>query len=208
MQVHLVSFAILPLCHSLFYKETCSAEDAQICGRCTNIGCVDQKNNFIGSFTNVSSVDECHEWCTRRNEYMNDCNYLTYFGNNGHPYENTCYIFSLCPKKVEGTGCVTEAKDCYRAPTSKVTTAKTTLLTTQTTASTTTTHHTTTPTSTTTTPKPCIVQFNGTQVKHHKFEHSGNEETLEISGNMGCHLRVLAVGGGGLRGYAYPNILL
>ena len=35
-----------------------------------------------------------------------------------------------------------------------------------------------------------------------------NEETLEISGSMGCHLRVLAVGGGGLRGYAYPNILL
>ena len=62
MQVHLlVSFAILPLCHSLSYKETCSAEDAQICGRCTNIGCVDLKNNFIGSFTNVSSVDECHE---------------------------------------------------------------------------------------------------------------------------------------------------
>ena len=35
--------------------------------------------------------------------------------------------------------------------------------------------------------------------KYHKFEYSGNEETFQISGNLGCQVRVLAVGGGGLR---------
>ena len=114
MQIHLVSFAILPLCHSLSYKETCSAEDVQICGRCTNIGCVDLKNNFIGSFTNVSSVDECHEWCNRRNEYMNESKYLTYCGKDGLPNKNICKIFSSCDKKIEGIGSVTEATDCYK----------------------------------------------------------------------------------------------
>ena len=38
-------------------------------------------------------------------------------------------------------------------------------------------------------------------VQHHKFEYTGNEETFGISGNLGCQLRVLAVGGGGQRGY-------
>ena len=45
-------------------------------------------------------------------------------------------------------------------------------------------------------------------VQHHKFEYSGNEETIEISGNQGCQLRVLAVGGGGQRGYYYEGILV
>ena len=223
MRVHIVLLTILPLGYGLAINETCSAEDAQICGRCTNVGCADQKYNLIGSFTSVSSKYECHDWCNRRNAYMGDCKYLTYYGKGGLPYENICYIFSSCEKKIEGTDCVTEATDCYHVPTSMATTPTTTKLTTATTTlktttlptpSTTTTTTSTTPktttststttttvTTSTTTPKPCTMYINGKLVQHHKFEYSGNEETFGISGNLGCHLRVLAVGGGGQRGY-------
>lgn len=211
MLVHLVFLAILPLGRALPLNETCSAEDAQICGRCTDIGCEDEKYNLIGSFTSVSSTDECHEWCTRRNEYMNDCEYLTYYGKGGVPYENTCYIFSSCDKKIAGTGCVTEAKDCYHVPTSTASTPSTTPThitststatpTKTTTTSSPTTSMTTTQATTTTTQKPCMMHVNGMLVHHHKLEYSGSEETFEISGNLGCQLRVLAIGGGGRRGW-------
>ena len=204
MLVHLIFLAILPLGRALPLNETCSAEDTQICGRCTDIGCEDEKYNLIGSFTSVSSIEECHEWCTRRNEYMNDCNYLTYYGKGGLPYGNICYIFSACDKKIEGTGCVTEAKDCYHVPTSTATTpTHITSTPTATSTKTTTTSFPTTSMTTTqsTTQKPCIMHVNGMLVQHHKLEYSGSEETFEISGNLGCQLRVLAVGGGGRRGW-------
>ena len=49
------------------------------------------------------------------------------------------------------------------------------------------------------------MHVNGIQEKYHKFEYSGNEETFQISGNLGCQVRVLAVGGGGLRDMPFPN---
>ena len=124
--------AIVALFDASSSNESCSVEDAQICGLCTNIGCVDQKYNLIGSFSSVSSVEECHQWCNKRNEYMDDCKYLTYYGKDGRPSKNICYIFSSCEKKIERIGCVTEATDCYKIPTSTATTTLTTLLTTPT----------------------------------------------------------------------------
>ena len=64
---------------------TCSAQDAEVCGRCTSKACEVHNNNLIGSIENVSSAMECQDWCKRRNDYINDCTYVTYFGSNGAP---------------------------------------------------------------------------------------------------------------------------
>ena len=45
------------------------------------------------------------------------------------------------------------------------------------------------------------MHVNGIQVKYHKFEYSGNEETVAVSGHFGCQMRVLLIGGGGKRDY-------
>ena len=58
------------------------------------------------------SSEECQDWCTRRNEYMNDCQYITYFGKEGLPVKNACYIFASCEKKSVCANCVTETSDC------------------------------------------------------------------------------------------------
>ena len=91
---------------------TCSAQDAEVCGRCTSKACEVHNNNLIGSIENVSSAMECQDWCKRRNDYINDCTYVTYFGSNGAPLKNLCYIFSSCDKKVDCSNCVTETFEC------------------------------------------------------------------------------------------------
>ena len=91
---------------------TCSAQDAEVCGRCTSKACEVHNNNLIGSIENVSSAMECQDWCKRRNDYINDCTYVTYFGSNGALLKNVCYIFSSCDKKVDCSNCVTETFEC------------------------------------------------------------------------------------------------
>ena len=112
MQLFLIFVAIFQLGHALSLDETCSAEDAHICGTCTNVECEASKDNSIGSITSVTSSEECLEWCARRNDYMNDCQYITYFGNEGLPVQNTCYMFSSCVEKAGCTNCTTETFDC------------------------------------------------------------------------------------------------
>jgi len=96
----------------LSLDESCSTEDVHICGTCTNVECEVHKDNFIGSIASVMSLEECQDWCDRRNDYMNDCQYITYFGNEGLPVQNICYLLSSCGKKSECTNCVTETSDC------------------------------------------------------------------------------------------------
>ena len=103
---------ILHLGYALSTNGTCTADDARICGRCTNTACEVHNSNFIGSFASVSSAMECQNWCKQRNDYMNDCTYLTYYGSEGVPLQNLCYIFSSCDKKVNCSHCVTETFDC------------------------------------------------------------------------------------------------
>ena len=113
MQACLVLLAIIQLGHALSMEASCSIKDIQICNTCKNVQCEVDSNNLIGSFTDVSSSDECQDWCRRRNDYMGDCRYLTYFGNKGYPVENTCYIFPSCGQKAECENCVTETFDCF-----------------------------------------------------------------------------------------------
>ena len=89
-----------------------AAEDFHICGKCTNVECEVHEDNLIGSIASVMSSEECQNWCKRRNDYMNDCRYVTYVGNEGLPFQNLCYMFSSCGKKSECTNCVTETFDC------------------------------------------------------------------------------------------------
>ena len=107
-----IFLAIFQLGHALSLDESCSENDVHICGTCTNVECEMGKDNMIGSFSSVMSSEECQEWCTRRNDYMNDCRYITYFDNEGLPIQNMCYIFSSCGKKSECTNCVSETSDC------------------------------------------------------------------------------------------------
>ena len=113
MHVFLVLFAISQFGHTLSVEAICSVKDIQICETCKNVQCQPDRNNTIGSFTDVSSSDECQDWCRRRHDYMDDCQYLTYFGKQGHPFKNTCYIFNSCQEKTECKDCVTETFDCF-----------------------------------------------------------------------------------------------
>ena len=112
MQLFLIFLAIFQIGHALSIDASCSTNDAHICGTCKNVQCEVSKDNFIGSITSVMSSEKCQEWCTRRNDYMNDCRYITYFGNEGHPIQNTCYMFSSCAEKSGCTNCTTETFDC------------------------------------------------------------------------------------------------
>jgi len=112
MQLFLVFLAFFQIGHALSLDESCSAEDAHICGTCKNVQCEVSKDNFIGSITSVTSSEKCQEWCTKRNDYMNDCQYITYFGNKGLPIQNICYMYSSCVEKSGCTNCTTEKFDC------------------------------------------------------------------------------------------------
>ena len=113
MRVILVLIAIFQLGHALSTEASCSVKDIQICNTCKNVQCEVDGENYIGSFDNVSSSDECQDWCKIRNDYMGDCQYLTYFGNKGQYVQNTCYIFKSCVEKTECEDCVTETFDCF-----------------------------------------------------------------------------------------------
>ena len=113
MQLFKVLLLIFQLGHALSKDPSCSEEDVRICKTCTNFQCEVDRGNDIGSFTSVSSSDECQEWCRRRNDYMGDCRFLTYYGKEGHPYQNTCYIFKSCVGKIGCTNCTTEIFDCF-----------------------------------------------------------------------------------------------
>ena len=112
MEFFLILLAIFQLGQAFSTEDSCSAEDIQHCGACTNMECEPRRDNIIGSFTSVMSSEECQDWCTRRNEYMNDCQYITYFGKEGLPVKNACYIFASCEKKSVCANCVTETSDC------------------------------------------------------------------------------------------------
>merc|ERR1711884_858368 len=99
MQLFLIFLVIFQLEHAMSMDEKsldCSAEDFHICGKCTNVECEVHEDNLIGSIASVMSSEECQNWCKKRNDYMNDCRYVTYFGNEGLPVQNLCYIFSSC----------------------------------------------------------------------------------------------------------------
>ena len=109
MQLFLILLAIFQLGQALLTEESCSAEDIQYCGACTNVKCED---NSIGYFASVMTSEDCQDWCRRRNDYMGDCQYITYFGKEGLPEKNICYLLSSCGKKSKCTNCVTETVDC------------------------------------------------------------------------------------------------
>ena len=88
--------------HGFSLKESCSTEDFHKCGSCTSLGCK-IGDNFIGSFTNVTTAEDCKGWCRKRNDYMHDCKYLTYYGKEGVTFQNTCYIFTSWRKKSYST---------------------------------------------------------------------------------------------------------
>merc|ERR1711973_853654 len=108
-----VLIAIFQIGHALSMESSCSVKDIQICNTCKNIQCEVHGDNYIGSFENVFSFDECQDWCKIRNDYMGDCQYMTYFGNKGQYVQNTCYIFRSCVEKTECKDCVTETFDCF-----------------------------------------------------------------------------------------------
>ena len=111
--------------HAFSLKESCSTEDFHKCGSCTSLGCK-IGDNFIGSFTNVTTAEDCKEWCRKRNDYMHDCKYLTYYGKEGVTFQNTCYIFTSCEEKIRCNSCVTETWDCSSPTTTTLTTTPST----------------------------------------------------------------------------------
>lgn len=86
-----------PLVHSHsnndFPLDTCSIEKRS---------CEIHKDNLIETFT-VNTKDECRQRC----EYLENCQYLSYFGTNNFPVVNYCMLFSNC-SILEYCG-----EDCY-----------------------------------------------------------------------------------------------
>ena len=113
MQLLKVLFGIFQLGFALCMEDICSVEDIQTCGTCTNIVCEMRKDNFIGSIADCPSSQECQEWCRKRNEIIqDDCRYVTYFGQDGMPVQDMCYLFSSCGKKIQSNNSITETFDC------------------------------------------------------------------------------------------------
>ena len=95
----------------LFYPASALAVDLQdFSENCQNknTACDNHEGNLLESFPEVETLRECRELCT---EYAN-CEFITYYGDNGLPIRNFCQLFRSCEKIVNCVGCLSEAKGC------------------------------------------------------------------------------------------------
>ena len=44
----------------------------------------------------------------------NDCQFLTYYSDEGFPLKHFCTLYKSCEETIECRGCVSETKDCFR----------------------------------------------------------------------------------------------
>ena len=50
-----------------------------------------------------------------KNTSTEDCEFITYFGDDGFPLVHFCQLYSSCEQVAECTGCVSETKGCFYA---------------------------------------------------------------------------------------------
>ena len=82
------------------------------------VACEIQDDNLVGIIGNISSIDGCREVCQDDNTTL--CNYITYFGPDGSPFYNDCFVYSTCDTLDPCVDCYTEAAVCTQFCTAPV----------------------------------------------------------------------------------------
>ena len=75
-----------------------------------NTACDIHGDSLIGSFPGIENIGDCRQLCYNDD----DCEFITYYGDNGFPIRNFCEIFKSCDDTVSCSECISETKGCYK----------------------------------------------------------------------------------------------
>ena len=162
----------------------CVTETADCMCSSSVIGQIDN-TNLLRDIPDINSEKDCQRSCS----LTSLCRFYTYLSD-----QLQCILLSELKESVKDCEyCRTGPVDCSetKSTTTKVSTSK---LTTSTTTATTETH------TTSQRPDCSILLANGERHQYYQVESNEDELHLIIQGGPGCHMKVLAVGGGGGHG--------
>ena len=75
-----------------------------------NVACDALDDNGLDSIGGVASIEQCRQLC-----YDNDdCQFITYYGLESFPLQETCILLRSCEEIHPCTDCVTETRSCYQ----------------------------------------------------------------------------------------------
>ena len=73
--------------------------------------CDPHGDSIIGNFVSIETISECRNLCYD----TEDCEFITYYGDDGFPMVHFCQLHSSCEQTVDCTGCVSETRGCFYA---------------------------------------------------------------------------------------------
>ena len=83
--------------------------DSPVTCQSENTACDAHNDNLIDTFR-VETLEECRELC---HDSDMDCEFFTYYGDQGFPLSNICELFKSCETTIECNGCGSETKGCF-----------------------------------------------------------------------------------------------
>ena len=83
--------------------------DSPITCTSNQTACDNHEDNVLDKIGNVQTLEECRQLC-----YDNqDCDFLTYYGDQSFPLRHLCILLSSCDQTHDCSDCVSETRDCF-----------------------------------------------------------------------------------------------
>ena len=75
-----------------------------------NVACEGHNDNFLDTIGGLATIEECRQLC-----YDNeDCQFITYYGQESFPFQELCYLLKSCEETHACDDCVSETRACHQ----------------------------------------------------------------------------------------------